>query len=52
MRTQGDRDTGGGSVCGPHPHAAVDTAEIQRVQRDGVSEGEEQPDDIRQVCES
>ena len=28
-------------------HAAVDTAEIQRVERDGVSEGEEQPDDLR-----
>ena len=34
-----------------YTHAAVDTAEVQRVERDGVPEGEEQPDDFRQVRE-
>ena len=34
-----------------YTHAAVDTAEVQRVERDGVPEGEEQPDDLRQVRE-
>ena len=52
MRQEGHRDNRGRGVPRPHPHAAVDTAEVQRVERDGVSQGEEQPDDIRQVCES
>ena len=35
----------------PHTHAGCDTAEDGRVGVHGVSEGEEQPDDIRQVRE-
>ena len=52
MRQEGHRDNRGGGVPRPHPHAAADTVEVQRVERDGVSQGEEQPYDIRQVCES
>ena len=36
---------------GPHTHAGVDTTEDKRCQLHGVPEGEEQSDDIRQVCE-
>ena len=36
MRQEGHRDNRGGGV--PRPHPAVDTAEVQRVERDGVSE--------------
>ena len=49
MPEERHRDSGGGSVPGSYTYACIDTAEIQRVERDGVSEGEEQPDDIRPV---
>ena len=51
VQEEGDRDPGGRSMPRSYTHAAVDTAEVQRVERDGVSEGEEQPDDLRQVRE-
>ena len=47
VQEEGDRDPGGRSMPRSYTHAAVDTAEIQRVERDGVPEGEEQPDDSR-----
>ena len=52
MQEEGNRDPGSRGVSRPCAYAAVDTAEVQRGERDGVSEREEQPDDIRQVCES
>ena len=46
-----DIDSGSRSMSRSYTHAAVDTAKVQRVERDGVPEGEEQPDDLRQVRE-
>lgn len=40
---------GGGSLPRPRPHAAGDSAEILRIEHRGVSQGQEQPDALREV---
>ena len=52
MQKERNRDSGSRGLPRSYTHAAIDTAKVQRVERDGVFEREEQPDDLRQVCES
>ena len=51
MPVEGGGDSRGRGMCGPHPHAIGDTAEVQCIECDGLSQGEEQPDDLREVGE-
>lgn len=41
LPAQGDRDHRGTPDARPHQHAAGDSAEVQRIARDGLPEGEE-----------
>ena len=43
------KDNRGRSVPGPYPYAGRDSAESGGVELHGVSEGEEQSDDLREV---
>ena len=45
-------DHRGRAVSGSHTHACKYPTEIQCIAGNGVSEGKEQSDDIRQACES
>ena len=49
LRVQGRRDNRGAPHARPCAHAAGDTAEVQRVERDGLSEGQELAHDLRQA---
>ena len=49
MQLEGDQDHRSGGVPGPHPHADQDTAEDSGGEFHGVSEGEKQPDAVREV---
>ena len=44
VQEEGNRDPGSRGVSQPYTYAAVDTAEVQRGEHDGIPEGEEQPD--------
>ena len=46
VREKGDRHTGGGSLPRPHTYVGHDTAQAQCVERNGIPEREEQPDDL------
>ena len=48
---QGDRDNRGAPDARPRAHAARDTAEARRGQRDGLPEGQELADDLRPARE-
>ena len=52
MRPQRSKNHRSGSVKGSHPSLCRNPAEIQRIRNNGVSKGEEQPNDLRPTCKS